>query len=157
MELSTTAFPRVHVTSPGDKVVGSSNFCVVVKFNGLEVVSSFIISGGEDEAVVDVLVTGSVIGLLYDAVVVVVDIVDAVVVLGRFDGLRVTNVDLTVEVLIVGFDGVVNEGFMLVVFSLDSTEKVVTSMSSAEIVVGSTFTIKSVGVGFGRGAFVTCT
>lgn len=79
--------------------------------------------------------------------------------LGRFVVLRVTTVDLTVEVLFVGL-AVVNAGFSFAVelnFSSDSTENVVTSMSSADKVVGSTFTMKSVGVGLGRGAFVVST
>lgn len=145
--LSTTSLPSVHVTSPDADVVGISTFCsvlsVVVEFNGLEVVSSFVI--GEDEALVDVLVC-SVIGFLLDVTGVV----------GRLVVLRVMTVDLTVEVLIVGL-AVLGDGFGLVVFSTDSTENVVTSISSADKVVGSTFTIKSVGVGFGRGAFVVST
>jgi hypothetical protein len=93
----------------------------------------------------------------------------AAVVLGRFVVLRATDVDLTVVELVlllmlldfVGF-AVVAAGvvFMLIVelvFSSDSTEKVVTSRSSADNVVGSTLTIKLVGVGFGRGAFVVST
>lgn len=103
---------------------------------------------GENKALVDGLV-GSVIGLL----------LVALVVLGRFVVLRVTTVDLTVEVLFVGL-AVISEGFVFVVeliFSSDSTENVVTSKSSADIVVGSTLTMKSVGVGLGRGAFVVST
>lgn len=71
--------------------------------------------------------------------------------------LRVITVDLTVEVLTVGL-ALLDEGlgFGLVV-STESTENVVTSISSADKVVGSTFTIKSVGVGLGRGAFVVST
>jgi hypothetical protein len=133
---------------PGDEtVVGISSFCVVVlsvvvKLSGLGeaeadcvvvTASSFVI--GEDEVVVDVLVVDSVIGFLLDNV--------AAVLFGRFVVLRVTNVDLTVEVFIIGL--LVVEGFILVVevvfFSSESTEKVVTSMSSAEIVVGSTLTM----------------
>lgn len=146
--------------------MGTSTFCVVVipavvvlsvvvKLSGLEDIcvvvvvvasSSFVI--GENKALVDVLVVDSVIGFLLEAA--------AVVMFGRFVALRVTNVDLTVEVFIVGLDVV--EGFILaVVCSSESTEKVVTSISSAEIVVGSTLTIKSVGVGRGRGAFVVST
>lgn len=149
VELSTTSFPSVQVTNPGDDVVGSFSTIrsVVVEFNGLAVASSFKIV--EDDATADVLV-GSVIGFLL-----------LVVVLGRVVGLRVTNGDLTVvKALTVGL-GVVVDGFMLigelVLSSTDSTENVVTSMSSAESVVGSTFTIKSVGVGLGRGAFVVST
>lgn len=151
VELSTTSFPSVQVTNPGDDVVGSFSTIrsVVVEFNGLAVASSFKIV--EIDATVDVLV-GSVIGFL---------LVVAAIVLGRVVGLRVTNGDLTVvEALIVGLSVVV-DGFMLigelVLSSTDSTENVVTSMSSAESVVGSTFTIKSVGVGLGRGAFVVST
>lgn len=131
--------------------MGISTFCsvlsAVVKLNGFDVVSSsFVI--GENEALVDGLV-GSVIGLL----------LVALAVLGRVVVLRVTTVDLTVEALFVGLP-VVNEGFVRAVvlfFSSDSTENVVTNMSSADKVVGSTFTIKSVGVGRGRGAFVVST
>lgn len=90
---------------------------------------------GEDEALVDVLVC-SVIGFLFDVMIGVV---------GRLVVLRVVNLT------------VLSEGFGLVVFSTDSTENVVTSISSADNVEGSTFTIKSVGVGFGRGAFVVST
>lgn len=86
---------------------------------------------GEDD-----VLAGSVIGFLVAAVV----------------GLRVTNGDLTVvEALVV--DAVLIIGELV----LSSTENVVTSMSSADSVVGSTFTIKSVGVGLGRGAFVVST
>lgn len=73
--------------------------------------------------------------------------------------LRVITVDLTVEVLTVGLALLLLDeglGFGLVV-STESTENVVTSISSADKVVGSTFTIKSVGVGLGRGAFVVST
>jgi hypothetical protein len=76
-------------------------------------------------------------------------------VLGCLVVFRVTNVDLTVVlVAIVSFSLVLAVELVL---SSDSTENVVTSMSSADIVVGSTFTIKSVGVGFGRGCFVVPT
>lgn len=160
---SSTSFPSVHVTMPGDGiVVGISSFCVVVvrsvvvKLSGLDdadcvvvTASSFVI--GEDEVVVDVLVVDSVIGFLLDNV--------DVVLLGRFVVLRVTTVDLTVEVFIIGL--LVVDGFILAVvlvfFSSESTEKVVTSISSAEIVVGSTLTMRLVGVGLGRGAFVVPT
>lgn len=150
---ASLASPSVQVTKPGAvDVERSGTFCcsvvlsVVVKSNGFEVVSSFVI--GEDETLVDVLV-GSVIGFL---LVVTVE-------LGRFVVLRVTNVDLTVEVLVVGSLEVVYEGFVIALKLIlssdsDSTENVVTSISSDERVVGSTLTIKSVGVGFGRGAFV---
>lgn len=80
--------------------------------------------------------------------------------LGRFVALRVTSVVLAVvEVLfVVGLAVVVNAGFELSVeLGSDSTENVVTSISSADKVVGSTFTMKSVGVGLGRGAFVVST
>lgn len=138
---SLTLFSSVHVIKPGEEaVVGISVFCavvvrsVVVNLSGSVVVtaSSFVIC--DDEADVCVLVVDSVIGFLLDNV-------DAVV-FGRFVVLRVTTVDLTVEVFTIGF--FVVEGFMLVVevgFSSESTEKVVTSISSAEIVVGSTFTM----------------
>lgn len=107
---------------------------------------------GEDEALVDVLVD-SVIGFLL-----VVETVE----FGRFVVLRVTNVDLTVEVLVVGSLEVVYEVFVVALkltlsSDSDSTENVVTSISSDERVVGSTLTIKSVGVGLGRGAFVVST
>lgn len=145
--LSTTSLPSVHVTSMEPDVVGISTFCsvlsVVVEFNGFDVVSSFVI--GEDEALVDVLVC-SVIGFLLDVTGVV----------GRLVVLRVITEDLTVEVPSVGL-AVLGDGFGLVVVSTDSTENVVTSISSADKVVGSTFTIKSVGVGRGRGAFVVST
>lgn len=62
--------------------------------SGLDVVSSRVIS--DEAALVDVLV-GSVTGFL----------LDAAVVLGRLVVLRVTDVDLTVVVLVVGFDEVV--------------------------------------------------
>lgn len=155
VELSSTLFPSVQVTNPGDEtVVGTSAFCavavvvlsVVVKLSGLEEAacvvfvvvvttsSPFVI--GEDEALVDVLVVDSVTGFLFD--------VDAAVLFGRFVVLRLTDVDLTVEeVFTVGLEVV--EGFMLavelVVFSSESTENVVTSISSEESVVGSTFTM----------------
>lgn len=152
VELSMTSFPSVQVTNPGDEVVGGfSTMRSVVEFNGLSVVSSFMIV-----APVDVLV-GSVIDFSLVVVIVVT------IVVGRLVGLRVTNGDLTVvEALIVGLGVVViSDGFMLigklVLSSTDSTENVVISMSSAESVVGSTFTIKSVGVGLGRGAFVVST
>jgi hypothetical protein len=165
VELSSALVPSVHVTNPGDEtVVGTSTFCsvvvvilsVVVRLRGLGeaasvvvVISSSAFVIGENETLI--LVVDSVIGFLLD--------VTGVVLFGRFVVLRVTNVVLTVEVFIVGFDVV--EGFMLavelVVFSSDSTEKVVTSISSAQIVVGSTLTMKSVGVGRGRGAFVVST
>lgn len=80
--------------------------------------------------------------------------------LGRFVALRVTSVVLAVvEVLfVVGLAVVVNAGFELSVeLGSDSTENVVTSISSADKVVGSTFTMKSVGVGLGLGAFVVST
>lgn len=95
------------------------------------------------------VVTGSVIGFT----------LAALVELGRFVAFRVTNVDLTVvEVLFVGLAVVVNLVFELTVeLASDSTENVVTSISSADKVVGSTFTMKSVGVGLGRGAFVVST
>lgn len=107
--------------------------------------------GEDDEALVDILV-GAVTGFL----------LDVTVELGRFVVLRVTNVDLTVEVLVVGSLGVVNECFVVALkltlsSESDSTENVVTSISSDERVVGSTLTIKSVGVGLGRGAFVVST
>lgn len=148
--------PSVQVTSPGAvEVEWIVTFCfsvvlsVEVKSNGFEVVSSFVI--GEDEALVDVLVD-SVIGFL---LVVTVEF-------GRFVALRVTVVDLTVEVLVVGLLEVVYEGFVVALrltlsSESDSTENVVTSISSDERVVGSTLTIKSVGVGLGRGAFVVST
>lgn len=132
--------------------MGTSTFCsvlsAVVKLNGFEVVTSSFVLLGENEALVDGLV-GSVIGFL-------------LVALGRFVVLRVTTVDLTVEVLFVGLAVVVvvDEGIVIdveLIFSSDSTENVVTSMSSADKVVGSTFTMKSVGVGRGRGAFVVPT
>lgn len=122
---------------PCEAVVGVSTFSsvlsVVVETNGLDVVSSRVI---REEALVvvdvDELVVGSVIGFL----------LDATVALGRLVVLRVTGVDLTVEALVVGFEVVVVvvEGFGLV-SSSDSTENVVTSMSSSETVDGSTFTI----------------
>jgi hypothetical protein len=88
----------------------------------------------------------SVTGLLFGAAVV----------LGLFVVLRVTEVDLTVVVVVLlGFVG------LAVVFGLvlssDSTENVVTSKSSTDSVVGSTLTIALFGVGFGRGAFVVST
>lgn len=146
---SSTLFPSVHVTKPGDEiVVGISIFCaivvrsVVVKLSGLEeagwdvvTASSFMIV--ENEVVVDVVVDDSVMGFLFDNV--------AVVLLGLFVPLRVTNVDLTVEVFTIGF--AVVAGFMLTVelglvfFSSDSTENVVTSISSADRVVASTLRI----------------
>ena len=85
----------------------------------------------DDEVVVD----DSVMGFL----------LDNVVLLGLFVPLRVTDVDLTVEVFTIGF--AVVAGFMLTVelglvfFSSESTENVVTSISSAEIVVASTLRI----------------
>lgn len=130
VEFSTTSLPSVHVTSPTVDVVGISTFCSifsVITPNGLTVVASLAVEE-EDEVLVDVLVD-SVIGFL----------LDAADVLGRFVVLRVTNVDLTVELLVIGLD-VVNEGFSLN-FSSDSTENVVTSMSSADSVVGSTLTM----------------
>lgn len=137
-------------------MVGTSTFCsvrsVVVRFNGrlVVVVSSSVIAMNEVVGEAAVVLVGSVIGFLFDVAV--------------GDGRRVvlcaTTVDLTVEVLIVGL-GVVTVGFILavvgLVFSSDSTENVVTSMSSADNVVGSTFTMKSVGVGRGRGIFVVST
>lgn len=89
----------------------------------------------ENEVVVDVVVDDSVMGFL----------LDNVVLLGLFVPLRVTTVDLTVEVFAIGF--AVVTGFMLTVelglvfFSSESTENVVTSISSAEIVVASTLRI----------------
>lgn len=83
---------------PCETVVGISTFSsvleVVVELCGLDVVSSRVIS--EEAALVDVLV-GSVTGF----------VLDVVVVLGRLVVLRVTDVDLTVVVVIVGFDDVV--------------------------------------------------
>lgn len=122
-----------------------SIFCAaVVKFIGLEVVSSFVFS-------VDKVLVGSVLGFSLDVV--------TAGIFGHFVLSRVTNVVLTVELLIVGLL-VETLGFVVVdelVLSVESTENVVTNISSADNVVGSTFTMKSVGVGFGRGAFVVST
>lgn len=151
---SISSFANVHVTSPGAPVVCTSPLSsvlfvvvvvlivIVVELNGfVDDVSSLVMVEGE--ALVDALVD-AVIGFL----------LSTAVVLGRWVVLRVTEVDLTVELVTVGFD-VVNVGFTLaVVFSTDSTENVVTNISSVESVVGSTFTIKSVGFGRGRGAFL---
>lgn len=147
MALSTSA--RVHVTMPCEEVVGIGTFSsvlTVVGTSGLDVVSSLVLREEALVIIVDVDVVGSVIGFLLVAVVVLGLVV-----------LRVTGADLTVEVLIIGFEVV---GFVTIdelVFSSDSTENVVTSKSSSEIVVGSTFTMLSVGVGRGRGAFVVST
>lgn len=141
----STSFPSVHVTSPVADVVEISILCTaVVKFNGLEVVSSF-------EYRVDKVLVGSVLGFSLDVV--------AAAVFGRFVFSRVTKVDLTVELLIGGLlvDTLCFVVVAALVLSVESTENVVTNISSADNVVGSTLTMKSVGVGFGRGAFVVST
>lgn len=98
VELSTASLESVHVTMPCEAVVGISTFssvlAVVVELCGLDVVSSPVIN--DEVALVDVL-AGSVTGFL----------LDVAVVLGRLVVLRVTDVDLTVVVVFVGFDEVV--------------------------------------------------
>lgn len=78
---------------------------------------------------------------------------------------RVTNVDLTVEVFIIGDAVVTDDGNDEVVLlsSAETTEKLVvnaagsSSPTTGEIVEGSTLIIALVGFGLGRGAFVVST
>jgi hypothetical protein len=100
----------------------------------------------------------SVIGLLLDAGDGDGDDVD-----GLLTGRRVTDVDLTVEVFIIGSVPFVTLVLVVdgcsVLFSLTIEKDVVNAESSSalEMVVGSTLIIALVGRGFGRGALVVST
>lgn len=134
---------------------------VVVKFNLLDVTTSSRSLIVVDDGCVLVAYVDSVIGLLLSVEACVegcVEAADVCVVIGR----RVTNVDLTVEVLngavVVASSGLALVELELVLSSADTTEKVVVNAeSSSASVVDSTLTIAPVGFGLGRGVFVVCT
>jgi hypothetical protein len=169
--------PNVHVTIPSLCVlVGNSSaaaiFCVVVVkliFADDVKISSrtLIVLNGVLVVAYVVVVADSVIGLLLDAVgddVVFVVTTTAAAGDGLLTGRRVTDVDLTVEVFIIGLvvvvvvvDVVVDGSSVL--FSLTIEKDVVNAESSSELVmvVGSTLIIALVGRGFGLGALVVST
>jgi hypothetical protein len=176
----TRSFPRpsVHVTSPGLDVTASSAsiiFCAVVVVITVIVLSGFWLIIGDfvvaaaDAAVFVVVVIGvldedngvdSVMGLLFDRVDIFVVVAETLTA-GLFVGRRVTNVFLTVDVLIcigVANVGLCVEGFALSLSSADITENVVVNSSSSVASVDkSTLIIVLVGLGRGLGAFVVST
>lgn len=155
--------PKVHVTIPslcvlvGNSSVVAAIFCVVVVklifADDVKISSRTLI----------VLNGDSVIGLLLDAVGDDVVFVVTTAAAGLLTGRRVTDVDLTVEVFIIGFDVVVvdddDDDGSSVLFSLTIEKDVVNAESSSALVmvVGSTLIIALVGRGFGRGALVVST